>query len=283
MESEHRFLSFDATPLFYRRFEPAPPAGPPAQALVLIVHGMGEHGGRYRPIAEYLAALGCRVVVPDLRGFGKSGGRRACVKRFTDFHRDLAALHAHAARQGADLPVFLVGHSFGGLLVSSYLAYQRAAGPVRGLILSSPIFGIGVRVPFWRCWFGLAASYVVPDLTQPTRVEASRLTHDPAILEVYAKDTLIHHRISARLYRELERAIAGRHRIAERIQSPVLVLQAGDDAIVSRPATQVFYDRLGSADKTLRIYEGLYHEIFNETSREEIYFEVGRWILDHIL
>src|SRR3989338_6676335 len=133
MWSEHRFITFDETPVFYRRFTP----GAGSKAILFIVHGMGEHGGRYRRLAEYLAGLGIASVIPDLRGFGQSGGGRGYVRRVSDYHRGLSAPPSVVSRKEKDKPVFFLGHSFGGLVASSYLAFHPAQ--TAGLALSSPL------------------------------------------------------------------------------------------------------------------------------------------------
>lgn len=147
--TEHRFISFDKTPLYYRRYS----TGTPARGVVIVVHGIGEHGGRYEALASYLSGLGIESFLPDLRGFGKSGSRRACIRRFSDFHRDLFALHALIKRTSG-LPVFMLGHSLGGLVVSSYAAFSEHPA-LEGVILSSPSFGLSLRVPAWRHAGGL--------------------------------------------------------------------------------------------------------------------------------
>ena len=134
MWSEHRLLSFDATPLFYRRHTPQ--SG--CRARVLILHGLGEHGGRYRPVADYLGGIGLEALLPDLRGYGHSGGKPACVRRFSDYHRDLETFHAWLLRQDRSLPLFFLGHSFGALVMASYLAGPRR-GPPGGPPARSPL------------------------------------------------------------------------------------------------------------------------------------------------
>jgi alpha-beta hydrolase superfamily lysophospholipase len=275
--TEHRFISFDETPIFYRQYNKG---NRPPKAVAFLVHGMGEHGGRYAAFAEHLRSLEFQVLVPDLRGFGMSGGRRVFVKRFSDFHEDLHALRGWAERQNPGVPVFMIGHSFGGLVVSSYLAFHGSSR-IRGMVLSSPIFGIASPVPFWRHALGIFSSYAAPAYTQATRLKPELLTHDAEILAHYTDDPLIFHRISARLYRELCFMMARRDEIAKKITCPSLILQAGRDFIVSREKTVLFYEALNARDKKLKLYEGLYHEIFNEVGREEIFSLVGEWILAH--
>jgi alpha-beta hydrolase superfamily lysophospholipase len=271
--TEHRFISFDETPVFYRHCE----ALGPVKAIVMIIHGMGEHGGRYQAFAEYLSAMGFECYLPDLRGFGLSGGKKACAREFSDFHKDLKALHSFIERNKKDTPIFILGHSFGGLITSSYLAF--GAEKIKGIILSSPLFGLGTKIPFWRHWLGIAVSYVFPDHTERSTVRADLLTHDAEIMKVYKKDELIYHRVSTRLYRELVRMTEKKAQIASQLKIPVLVLQSGQDAIVSKEATFYFYDRLGSQDKEMEVFPEMYHEILNEIGRDRIFSKIGQWML----
>ena len=247
-----------------------------------MIHGMGEHGGRYQAFADYLAEMGLVSIVPDLRGFGKSGGKKVCIKHFTDFYKDLAALHSWAHRQYKETSLFLFGHSFGGLIASSYLAFYHHP-KVSGLILSSPIFGVAVPVPLWRHLLGVTASYLTPDYTQDSGVDPKTLTHDQVILEAYAKDPSINHQISARLYRELVRQMTRREEIAKKIHAPVLIVQAGEDKVVLKDRTIQFFNELSSQDKEMEIYPGFYHEVLNEIDRSTVYSRAGRWILKHII
>ncbi len=274
--TEHRFVAFDGTPLFYRR---ATPTEKP-KAVILIVHGMGEHGGRYGHVVDYLGTMGFECFVPDLRGFGKSGGKRGSIRAFSDLMKDLSALHAIAERETKDVPVFLLGHSFGGLIASSYAAQTKKK--LAGVILTSPIFGIKIPVQPWRHALGVIASCLAPDYSQPTRVEAGMLTHDTMILKEYARDTLIYHRISARLYLELVRAIAKKKEIAASIRSPLLLLQSGRDVVVDASAARDFFAALRVADKELETYDELYHEILNETDRARVLSRIGVWVSGHL-
>ena len=273
MRSEHRFVSFDGTPMFFRRTRPE---GRFKAALVLV-HGMGEHGGRYTALAEFLADRGFSCYLPDLRGFGKSGGKRGCLRRFTDYFQDLEGVCRLLRAWEPDPDPFFLGHSYGGLVVSSFLA----SGPkvqAKGMVLSSPNFGIAIRVPFWRHALALLGSRLLPDLTQPNRVDALTLTHDPEITRAHAVDPLIHDRISTSLYRELVARIRSSRQAAVRTPVPALILPAGGGRVVSRKATQAFYEALGSRDKQFKAYEGLYHEILNETSRKAIFEEIASWL-----
>ncbi len=271
--SEHRFLSFDKTAIFYQRLTPSSKPS----ATFILVHGLSEHGGRYCFVAETLAQWGVQVFVPDLRGFGRSGGRRACVRAFSDYHEDLLALHRVALCEQKNTPIFLLGHSLGGLIASSYAAFVPHPG-LAGLVLSSPCFGIRVKVPFWRRGLGILASCLFPNFTQATGLNPKYLTHDRAIVERYLQDPLVYRGISARLYHEIKRLCRKAGEIAVRIDCPVLLVQAGDDLIVSKKDALSFYERLGDQPKEIEIFDGFYHEVLNEIDRALVLDRIGTWL-----
>ena len=273
MWTEHRFIAFDETPLFYRVH-----SREGAKAIAILVHGMGEHGGRYQHLGDYLAEFEIESWIPDLRGHGRSGGKPGHISHFSDLHRDLSALHSLIDKTRKGLPIFLVGHSFGGLTASSYLAYHPHFR-VDGLVLTSPLFGIAVHAPWWKRLLGLTFSALWPSFTQANGVLASDLTHDQAILENYRRDAQVHHLISARLYCEVLSMLKQKKEIAGRIKKPVLVLQAGEDRIVSKKDTLSFYDDLKVDDRELEVYPGFYHEILNETVRQAVFSRIANWML----
>ncbi len=275
--SEHRFISFDETPIFYRRYL----TSQPLRGAVLILHGMGEHGGRYRELTEILGELGLNGYVPDLRGFGQSGGKKGCLHRFEDYFHDLNVVARLAKEQSNNLSLFVLGHSYGGLVASSWLA-SGTQTHFQGLVLTSPNFGIAIHVPRWRHWLAILGSYLAPDYTQHNRVDSNFLTHDPKIYEQYKMDRFIHHQISARLYLELVRQISMKNEIARKLTLPTLVLQAGNDRVVSKEATIHFFEHLVSQDKQLEIFPDLYHEILNEKERHSIFSKISEWIRRHL-
>ncbi len=275
--TEHRFISFDETPIFYRRVE----AETPSRGILLIVHGLGEHGARYQEFAKHLVGQGIAVVIPDLRGSGQSGGKRGCVRHFSDFHQDFEALHRHVQRQNPSKPIFVMGHSFGGLVVSSYLIRPNLP-PVRGMVLSSPAFGIGFPVSVWRHAAAILCSYPFPDLTQNNSIAANFLMHDRGEVQRYLSDPLVHHLISARLYREMRGLMREARTMAHHIFVSSLILQAGDDRVVAAKETQRFFDLLASTDKEIEVYSNLYHEILHETQKETVYSRICQWILSRL-
>lgn len=273
----HRLIAFDETPLFFRRAVPRDTV----KAVLFVIHGMGEHGGCYTALGECLAARGIESWIPDLRGFGKSGGKRGHVLNLAEFEKDFAALFSLAEKTHRGAPFFLMGHSFGGLLAATFLMRCRLTG-LKGFILSSPLFGISIPVPAWKTALARVASRICPSMTQNSPIPPEFLTHDPAMRRARAEDPLIHFRISARLYTQMTLAIPAALNTASLIKLPALILQAGDDRIVSREKTVEFYRRLSSPDKEIEVYEGWYHEILNEAERQRVFERVLAWISKRI-
>ena len=274
--SERRFISFDETPVFYRVIAPEDAV----RGLVFVLHGMGEHGGRYEFFARHLAAHGFECWLPDLRGFGKSGGARGAVRRFSDYEKDLEAVYALAEKNHRGLPFYWIGHSFGGLLVSRMAALHRMPR-LKALILSSPLFGIALPVPAPLDLLARADSFLAPGYAQSSGVPEEFLTHDVAIRAARAADPLVHSRITVRLYTEMKKALSESLKTAASIPYPALVLQAGDDRVVSKEKTAAFYSALPNEDKCLKIYENWYHEILNEAGREKVFALVADWLIKH--
>ena len=267
-------MSFDGTPIFYTRVNPETEN----RAVLLIVHGMGEHGARYQSLAESIAVLGVEVWRPDLRGFGRSGGRMGFCRSFSDYQKDLEALYRHVLHTHPGKAIFILGHSMGGLISAYTLARSSVVRP-KGVIFSSPLFAVAVKVPCWQKFLGLTASVVCPSFTQDNRVNPDDLTHDAAMREAHRKDPLIHSKISARLYKEILSATRERSAMAARIHCPVLLLQAGEDRIVSSDASLLFYDELSSSNREKELYQGFYHEILNETDRAVVYGRIAQWLV----
>ncbi len=276
-DPERRFLAYDRTILSYRQI----PAASTPRAVFVIVHGMGEHGGRYLRLASFLRSEGFAVYLPDLRGFGRSGGKRGCLRHFEDYFSDLDGLMSAIQSEFGDKKIFWLGHSYGGLISAEYLA-SGAQAKISGLVLSSPNFGLAVAVPKWIDLFAPILAKIFPDLTQSNRVRRDRLSHDPEITAERAKDPLIHDRISVGLYSQLRGRMARAGLTAGNLTLPTVIYQASDDAVVSRHATERFYEDLASPDKELQIIENAYHEILQENSRTNTFHNILRWTALHL-
>lgn len=250
---------------------------PSARGVVVVAHGFGEHGGTYGNTAEAMgSALDLDVIAFDLRGHGRSSGRRGVVRRYEDLVSDLAHALDWASRNRPDLPLFLLGHSNGGQ-VALRVALAPAV-PIDGLIISNPALRIAVPVPPHLLRIALFLNKYAPWMTLPTEVQVERLTRDTAMQQQYRADRLRHNRMSAPLFFGM---VQGGQMLIDRapeIRSPIVMVIGGQDPIVDPTAARELYDRLGSEDKTLLLYPKMLHEPLNEVGREQVLDDLARWI-----
>lgn len=251
----------DGTPL--RQLTWRPPAGRdarPAGAL-LLVHGVGEHAGRYAHVAAALVGLGLVVRGYDQRGFGASGGARATLPHPDALLDDVRDRYGALAREVEGAAPFVLGHSMGGCLVARAVTGGWIASP-RAMILSSP--GLVPRVNAVQRLAARLGARVAPTLRVPHGLPLDRLSHDPAIARAVRSDPLAHDRVTPRLVTfmldEGPRAIAD----AATCRVPTLLQVAGDDRLVDPAGARAFFERLPTGVGTWREYPGLYHEVYNE-------------------
>lgn len=253
------------------------PAGDP-RGTVVVVHGINEHGGRYRHVAARLASAGWLVAAADHRGHGLSEGRRAAVERFDDWVADLDTYIA-GVLAAAPRPLFLLGHSLGGLIAVVY-ALDHASS-LAGLVLSSPSVlppsNLSPPVRAAGRWLSRWAANV-----PVVRLQLDAVSRDPAVVTAYRTDPLVHQgRVRARTGAEVLGAIERVHREIGRLELPVLVIQGTIDRLVDPRSAAWVDSHVGSPDHTLRIYDGLYHEVLNEPERETVIADVVHWLDAH--
>lgn len=256
----------DGTELFTRTW---PASGEP-WGVVLVVHGVSEHSGRYEQVGKWLSGAGLEVHAYDHRGFGRSGGRRAYVRSWeallTDLEDRLAAVRAPG------LPLTLWGHSMGGLLATEY-AESDAPQPDL-LVLSSP--GLGSSHPRWLRLLAEVSGRVIPRLFVPDRgSDYSHLSRDPAVSEAFANDPLVVHGATARLGLEAFRAQRRASAAIDRIRVPTLVIHGGADLLCPPSASEPL-ERLAVVER--RLYPGLRHELHQEPEGREIVEEAVAWL-----
>jgi alpha-beta hydrolase superfamily lysophospholipase len=245
------------------------------RAEVLLTHGLGEHASRYEHVAGYLAEHGVRLHAYDLRGHGRSGGRRGDAPRYEALLDDLECVQAALPREQGR-PLFLMGHSLGGQITLRYLLSRPVE--CRGAVIASPWLRLAFSPCWWRRLMARAALRFWPAWGQRTPTHPLELSRDEEHVRSLAWPELVHHRISARLFFAIEMAGAETLREAERLGTPVLLLHGGDDSVTCVRATCDFYERAGCADKTLRVFPEVRHETHNDVGREEVLREVAEWI-----
>jgi len=277
---ESCFLSFDKTPI---RYEWREASGSVRKSSILIVHGAGEHGGRYAEFTTHLAEHGFTTYTPDLRGHGKSGGERAYVKDFSDYVRDLLAL-AEKIQKDSSKPLFLMGHSMGGLIAATCAADWPTSSSPRGVVLSSPFFGVGFVIPNYLKLIAKLTAKLNPRFRHKTLVQPEALTHDAEVIKRYRQDSLMTRFVTSGQFAAMSLQAAKRDEISKKITCPTLIVQAGDDRIVDAKLAEIFFGSLAASDKELKLYPGLYHEILNETpaARNAVYADITNWLTQHV-
>lgn len=249
----------------------------PPRAVVLVSHGHGEHGGRYTELARHLAERGMAVHAIDHRGHGRSGGARGHVDRFGDYVRDLEAWRrAVTADAPPTIPVFLLGHSLGGLIAIRHLQAHPEAG-FAGAILSAPLLGIAVEAPRWKVALSGFFSRVLPRLPFSNELDPSMLSTAPGYVEAYRADKLLHPTITPRLFTEMGAAMRAAFAQPDSIRIPLLVLAPTGDRVVAPEAVARFASAC-PGDVQVRRYEGFMHEALNETERHRVMDDVTAWL-----
>lgn len=273
VHSEGTVRTCDGLDLYWQRWLPESP-----QALLLLVHGLFEHGGRHLNAARYFTRQGYGCYAVDQRGHGRSPGRRIHVARFDEFLWDVDAAHGMLREVHPDRPVFLVGHSHGGLVVLLYSLRHPVGLP--GIVLSSPFLGFHASSAPAPALALLARflSRVWPSLLLPAGADPAALSHDKLVCDAYARDPLVGHTVSPRWLTSARAAMLEVHSHAHRLEVPALVMAAGDDRIVDAQATARFVQSAPHEAVEYVRWNGLYHEIFNEFEKEDVFRRMQSWL-----
>jgi alpha-beta hydrolase superfamily lysophospholipase len=274
MNSNERFFKTIRGPeLFYRAWHPE--AAIETKAVIIIIHGGGEHSGRYLNPVNYLVPRGYPVYAYDLPGHGKSPGKRGHVNRFTEFLDATDSFLQFVRKDEGGKPVFLLGHSIGGLIAVDY-ALKHPELP--GLILSSPFLRMKLQVPAWKSVIAKTASYFMPALTLHNGLIADDLCHEREVCMMYRRDPLVHDLASVRFYTEMLAAQSRTMRDAGRLKTPMLLLYGSADRIADPEGAKAFNKNAGCSDKKIVVYEGFYHEIFNEKNNILVFRNLVEWM-----
>jgi alpha-beta hydrolase superfamily lysophospholipase len=274
---QHGMPSRDGMPLHLRCWRGA--ERDPSRAVLCFVHGFADHGGRYRLPAEHFAALGHVCYAVDYRGHGKAGGRRGHVDSFRRYLDDVEAFLTEVrSREGASAaPLVVVAHSQGALILCHYLAEAGRPAP-SAAILTSPAIGVAMKVPAWKALPARLLSDLRPTVAFPTEIDVADLTHDDVVVCETRQDPLYGRSATARWFTEFLAAQDRSFTIAAHIRTPVLVVQAGDDRIVSAAQTRRLVARMPADCVTYREMPGMYHEVLNETDRATVYGLMADWL-----
>jgi len=247
-------------------------------AAVIMIHGFTEHGGRNANVAEQLNRHGYAVYAPDLRGHGRSQGDSVFVNSFDEYLDDLDVFLRLVRQREPGKPLFLLGHSMGGAIVALLIATRQP--DVRGLLLSAPAAMVGKGVfPVLRFAASLIGRWF-PRL-RIVRMGFGWISRDPAVVTDFRNDPLVfHERFPVRIGAEILRAAQQVQNEAGAIRLPLLILQGTGDRVIDPKGARRLHDRVASEDKTLRLYDGLYHDLFHEPEKEQVIGDLIAWLND---
>lgn len=262
--------------LYYQSW--CPDEGTP-RATLAIVPGFGEHGGRYKNVIDWFVPRGYAALALDTRGNGRSPGQRGYVARFEDYRGDLRAFLDVVRNHQLAGPLFLLGHSQGGLMVLDYVLHHPAG--LDGVVASSPTLG---RLPVSPLLILLARalSRVWPGMSMATGLDVTALSRDESVVKAYVEDPLVHNLGTPRLGTELMAAIEWTQAHAGELALPCLIIHGSDDRLCPCEASQAFFEACDCEDKERIEYEGGYHELFNDLDKEKVLSDVQAWLERHI-
>lgn len=247
-----------------------------ARAIVLIAHGLAEHGGRYDHVAEVLTAAGFAVYVVDHEGHGRSPGRRCAVNDFGRFIAGILELDRHARAALPGLPVTLLGHSMGGLIAA--LTAIAEPGRFRALVMSGPAVIAPDPPPAWQEFVVRLLARIAPGVGA-IALDASEMSRDPAVVEAYLADPLVFNgKIPAGLVVAIFDAMADLRERAGALTLPLLAMHGSEDRLTAPEGSELVVAKAASEDKTLRVWPGLRHEIFNEPEQAEVLGVLTSWL-----
>jgi alpha-beta hydrolase superfamily lysophospholipase len=272
---EYKWPSYDGLMLYAQSWMPAKkPRG-----IVNYIHGFKDHSNRFSKWAEKLTREGFGVMAIDLRGHGRSEGRRGYAPSFDHYLKDVQELCVQSRKKYDDIPQFLYGHSLGGNIVTNYL--------IRGLdlpdaaIITSPWFTLSFKPTMITLSAATIMRYLLPFVMIPSNLDPKGLSHDPRVVADYLNDPLVHNKISPRLFFEIEERGLKASRSIYKINIPLLVMHGAADPITSCRQTRAFVMNAGKRT-TYKEWSGCFHELHNDTQSEEVFLFLVNWLNNQV-
>ena len=274
--TEGNFPGWQNHQLYYQGW--LPEAEP--RAILLVVHGLAEHSGRYQKLAERFVTLNYGVFALDHQGHGKSEGLAGYVTRFHDYLIDLETFYRIVRDKYPTARIFMIGHSMGGTIATAYaIRHQRE---LAGLVLSGATLKVGESVSPMMVVLARVLSRLMPKAGLDA-IDASAISRDPAVVTAYQDDPMVYRgKIRARLGGELLNAMQEIQSRMPQIKLPVLVMHGSADRLSNPNGSQMLYQGISSEDRTLKQYQGCYHEIFNEPEHEMVLSDLENWLNAHL-
>jgi len=249
------------------------PSKTECKGSVLWIHGFAEYCDRYIPVWEFLANHGYESYALDLRGHGNSSGTRGYILSIQDYFDDIISVWKHynlLSKQN----LIMFGHSMGGLVTLRFRQEYHEQYPVKATILSSPFLGINVPVPSWKKLLSKVIVNLYPQISIPSGIDSKNISHDSAIVKAYENDPKVFKTATAGWFEAMTAEFDNAFKLTAQTKGPLHFLMAGDDKLVNPAQTKLLYSKLPEIEKSLKVYEGFYHEILNETGKAEVYQDV---------
>jgi alpha-beta hydrolase superfamily lysophospholipase len=247
---------------------------------VIMVHGLGEHGGRYHSWAELFVSNGYHFICPDLRGHGKSEGRRGHVRSMNDFLDDLDQVYDIVKHRFPESRIILYGHSMGGNIALNHVICRNR--PLDALIVTSPWLKLTTEPHAFLLMLSKLLRKILPFILLSNQINPDNLSHDPEVVRNYINDPLTHDRISPGLFHSATGGGLLALRNVYKINCPFLIMHGTSDAITSHKASESYVMNTSSRTR-LRLWEGQYHELHNEFVREEVFAFIRGWLKEYTL
>jgi acylglycerol lipase len=273
---EGKFKGYKGLRLYYQCWLP----DKKPKAVLLVAHGLAEHSGRYKNLVEYFVPKGYAVYALDHRGHGKSEGQRSYVDNFKDYLTDLKTFFDKVRNENKDARIFLFGHSLGATIAVAYAVEHQ--DELAGLMVSgsSLVPPPGVS-PALLAIAGILSA-LVPKMGV-TVLDASTISRDQSVVDAYVNDPLVFRgKVPARTGAELAKMWKQLPDRVGKIKLPILIMHGGADQLADPRGSKLLYERVGSKDKTLKIYDACYHEICNEPERKQVCGDMEKWLAKHI-
>jgi len=269
--TEFEFSVEGGAVLYAKEWQPATKS----RGVICLIHGVGEHSGRYVNMAQYLTQAGYVLLAFDQRGHGKSLGRRGYTPSYDTLLDDIECFRRESIKRFPDLPAFLYGHSLGGNLVLNYVLHRRPE--FAGVIVTSPWLKLAVEPPRLLRGFLRFLDKLWPTFSLPSGLDLTALSRDLDVVKAYKADPLVHNRISIRLFVTMD--YAGRWALenAAQFDLPLLLMHGVGDRITSSEATKQFAVHV-PMDCTLKLWQGLFHELHNEPEKDQVLAYIINWL-----
>ena len=271
----YRYSADGKQKLFYQAWQPEQENG----RIFVVVHGKGEHSGRYDNLVDIMLPRGYVIYAEDHRGYGRSQGVRGHCEKFQDYIDDLHNFVDWVQQQHPGQEIIMIGHSLGGLITLDFaLKYPEKLAAV---VVSSPVLAQKTPVAGLELWLVRKLSRILPTFPIRNKTSGDSLSHEIGVDSGFDADPLCTHRVTPRFFTELTAAMVRTLNAAPNFTLPLLMLLAGDDKLVDPEVSRQFYDKVTFPHKKLIRYEGFYHELFNEIDRLRVFDDLNNWLEQH--